>query len=723
MDKIIKVEDRFYILATSSLNDDRTRVLKQDELFGVFDRFGDIHSYDLGKQGLYLEGTRFLSRFLFKLNDDRPLLLSSTVRDDNALLSVNLTNPDVYQNGVVVTPRGTLHFLRSKFLWKGVCYECVHIANYGVVPIELAVSFEVETDFVDIFEVRGFKRGRRGRLLDPLVQKGRLVYGYEGLDNVLRQTCIEYFAPPSLKPTQFSRSSVRFEGSLEPKGEAKLFLSVSCEVNASDSERHSYEEAFAEASQARNAIPQCEVSSSNEWFNDWVNRSVADLSMMVTHTTHGPYPYAGVPWFSTAFGRDGIITALELLWINPALAKGVLTYLAATQAKDVIPEQDAEPGKILHETRRGELATLKEIPFGQYYGSVDATPLFVMLAGAYYERTGDGPFIEALWDHIERALNWMDTYGDRDGDGFVEYFRLSPKGLVQQGWKDSKDSVFHADGSLAEGPIALCEVQGYVYAAKRSAAELAAVLGHRQRAAELLHQAQTLQEQFERIFWLEDRSTYALALDGKKRPCQVRSSNAGHCLLTGIAGKDRARRVADTLLQKNSFSGWGIRTLDAEEIRYNPMSYHNGSIWPHDNALIAFGLDRYGFKEPVLRVLRGMFETSSWVDLHRLPELFCGFAQGRGEGPTLYPVACAPQSWAAGAVFLLLQAALGIEIRALHNQVRFTHPVLPEFLRELRISNLRIGKAVVDLSLQRHAQNVSIGILRREGEVEIIAVN
>jgi glycogen debranching enzyme len=729
VNQVIKVEDRYYILATSALTDDRTRVLKQGELFGVFDRFGDIVTYGLGEQGpsqgLYYEGTRFLSSLVLRLNGERPLLLSSTVRDDNSVLAVDLTNADVYENGVVTIQRGTLHLFRSKFLWNGICYECVRVWNYGLTPMKVSISLEAGADFVDIFEVRGFQRNRRGRLLDPIVKKGSLLFAYEGLDDVLRRTWVEYSVPPALKPTHFTRSVVRFDGILEPKAEANLFLTVSCEINGASAERHSYEEAFAEASGTwmTRRSQECDISSSNEWFNDWVNRSIADLNMMVTDTSQGPYPYAGVPWFSTPVGRDGIITALELLWIQPALAKGVLSYLASMQAKDVIPEQDAEPGKILHETRRGELAALGEIPFGRYYGSVDATPLFVMLAGAYYERTGDRTFCESLWSHVERALSWIDTYGDRDADGFVEYFRLSPKGLVQQGWKDSQDSVFHADGTLAEGPIALCEVQGYVYAAKRAAAELAAVLGHRVRAAELLHQAQMLQENFERVFWLEELSTYALALDGKKRPCQVRSSNAGHCLFTGIAGKDHARRVVDTLLHHRSFSGWGIRTLDMGEVRYNPMAYHNGSVWPHDNALIVYGLARYGFKDAVLRVLTGMFESSFFVDLHRLPELFCGFQQRRGEGPTLYPVACAPQSWAAGAVFLLLQAALGIEVKALQNQVVFNYPMLPEFLKELRITNLQVGKASVDLVLQRHAQNVGISILRREGDLEIVTTN
>jgi glycogen debranching enzyme len=365
------------------------------------------------------------------------------------------------------------------------------------------------------------------------------------------------------------------------------------------------------------------------------------------------------------------------------------------------------------------MAALGEVPFGRYYGSVDATPLFVWLAGAYYRRTADRGFVGGIWPNVKRALHWIDTFGDRDCEGFVEYLRNSPKGLVQQGWKDSNDSVFHADGTLAEGPIALCEVQGYVYAARLAAADLAETFGEQARADDLRRRSAALKERFGQAFWCDNLGTYAMALDGAKRACRVRTSNPGHCLLTGIAEPEQGWRCGSTLLSEALFSGWGIRTVASGEARYNPMSYHNGSVWPHDNALAAAGLARYGLREEALRVFTALFDVSNSVDLNRLPELFCGFIRRPGEGPTRYPVACAPQAWSAAAVFFLLQTSLGLTILAEAPEVRCSAPLLPEFLREVQIRNLRVGSSSVDLGLCSEGKDIHLDVLRRDGDIRV----
>jgi glycogen debranching enzyme len=412
-----------------------------------------------------------------------------------------------------------------------------------------------------------------------------------------------------------------------------------------------------------------------------------------------------------------------MLWVNPRIARGVLEYLAATQADQVDEAQDAEPGKILHETRSSEMARLGEVPFGRYYGSIDATPLFVILAGAYFQRTGDHGFLTKLWPHVSRALAWIDRYGDRDGDGFVEYARHSPVGLIHQGWKDSKDAVFHADGSLAEPPIALCEVQAYVYEARLSAARMADALADLRHAEQLRSQAERLRAAFEERFWCDDESIYALALDGHKQPCRVRTSNAGHCLFGGIAAPHRARRVAETLVGPDMFSGWGIRTVAAGESRYNPMSYHNGSIWPHDVGIAAAGFSRYGYDDLIGTPFEALFDASMHVDGHRLPELFCGFHRRSGEGPTLYPVACSPQAWSSGVVFHLLQSCLRMSVDTQKQELSIDRPILPAFLTSLRFLNLELPFGEIDLQFEHDALDVPVTVLRQRGEFEVRVIN
>ena len=711
--------DTFYIRTPSSLADDRNLVLKEGDTFVVVDRYGDIRPVGMGEEGLYHRGTRFLAELSLRVGDRRALLLSSAVKSDNAQIAVDLTNPDMDVNGGLLA-RGTLHVSRTIVLWDGVLHERLLVRNYGSVPIAMPLTLVFGADYADIFEVRGSVRPARGEPLQPVVDESGVVLSYRGLDGVTRRTRMQVRPGPS----RVTPRLVRIDLVLMPHGEETYDILFACEQGENRPRRVTFGEALKASSEtlASRRKDVCSIETSNAQFNAWVRRSIADLSMMVTRTEFGPYPYAGVPWFSVPFGRDGIITALECLWAAPALARGVLSYLAATQATTTDSISDSQPGKILHEAREGEMAATGEIPFARYYGSHDATPLFVMLAAAYYERSGDRTTIERIWPNIEAALEWIDRSGDLDGDGFVEYLRQSPTGLVHQGWKDSHDSVFHRDSRPAEGPIALCEIQGYVYAAWKGASMLARMLDRAALADELDARAGRLKEQFDRVFWCDAIGTYALALDGEKQRCEIVASNAGHALFSGIATEQRARDVARALMSKASFSGWGVRTVATSEGRYNPMSYHNGSIWPHDNAIIAAGLARYDFRAEAQLIMQGMFEASLAMDLHRLPELFCGFPRRNGEVPTEYPVACSPQSWAAGAVFLLLQALLGLEIDAAAGVVRFTRSRLPPFLDEVRLSNLRVGQACLDLVLERHPNDVTINVIRRDGDVEVIAI-
>jgi len=715
---LVYVDDEYYIHATSSRVDDRKRVLKQGDAFAVFDRLGDIHPFGHGGHGLYCDDTRFLSRLELLLGGRRPLLLNSGVTHDTAIFAVDLSNVDLYDGDRLVTPSGEIHVFRGTLLWERQCFQQIRVTNFGQDEVRLPIAIEFAADYADIFEVRGLERARRGRGLPADVGEQEVVLAYEGLDGVMRRTRLY----SSLEPSTIAADRMGFDVTLSPGAEMTIFLTISCEVGPAKVERRTtFEEAERQNRKSLESLARddCRIETGNDQFNDWIWRSLADLRMLITRTEDGIYPYAGVPWYSTIFGRDGLITGLQTLWVNPNIARGVLDVLAAKQADSLDPERDAEPGKIVHEVRRGEMAARQEVPFGLYYGTIDATPLFVMLAARYFEQTGDIEHLRTLWPHIERALAWIDEYGDQDGDGFVEYCRKTSRGLANQGWKDSFDSVSHADGTLAQGAIALCEVQGYVYDAKQRAAKLARALGKAALAGKLLAEAETLRERFNESFWCDDLNAYAIALDGEKRPCKIRSSNAGHALFTGIATPACARHTAAMLMTKDCFTGWGVRTLSRREVRFNPMSYHNGSVWPHDTAIIGAGFARYGFRRQAVRLLHALFDATLALDERRLPELFCGFRRRRGQGPTRYPVACLPQAWASGAVFMLLQACLGISFHRDKPQIRFSQPMLPKFLPWIRLENLRVGDGRVDLMLRRHIRDVSINVLKSEGNVGV----
>ncbi len=710
---------QFQIAAGPALQERRTLTLKHGDTFAVFDHRGDMSADTGSSEGLYFRDTRILSHFKLLLEEARPLLLSSMTQDDNAMFTADLSNPDLLLNGQVALRREQIHLHRLKFVWEGACYERLLIRNFSDRVWRIRVALQFGSDFADLFEVRGERRRARGGLSATRDSDCRAALRYMGLDRIERVTTLDFDPAPQTLTTE----RAGFETTLNARQVRRIFVRVG--IADADAGRWSGRVFYRRMRAARHGLREssaraASIDSSNSLFNEIARRAVSDLYMLITDTTQGPYPYAGTPWFSTPFGRDGIITALMTLWADPRIAKGVLRFLASTQATSVEPERDAEPGKILHEMRHGEMANLREVPFGRYYGSVDATPLFVLLLGEYFARTADFDTVQALWPNVQAALTWIDTYGDRDGDGFVEYHRQTKEGLSNQGWKDSQDAVFHRNGRYAEGPIALCEVQAYVYGAKRHASLLAAALGAEAEAGRLQAQADALRENFESKFWCEELSVYALALDGAKQPCRVVSSNSGQVLLTGIAGAERAARVAQTLLSPACFSGWGIRTLGLSEPHYNPMSYHNGSVWPHDNGLIALGLARYGHVRPAANIFSAMFDAASYMDLRRLPELFCGFRRRLHNAPTQYPVACSPQAWASATMFALLQATLGLKLSESSGEISFYRPVLPDFLDRLHLRNLRLSKASVDVLLQRHGPDVTVTQTRRDGDVSVV---
>jgi glycogen debranching enzyme len=714
----VVLESPFYIPMTGPAARPR-RSLKHDDTFIVLDSHGDIGASAGGPDGLFNADTRYLARLELVLDEVQPLLLGSNLRDDNSALTVDLTNPDVYRGGRIVLQKDMLHIVRTIFLWRGTAYQRIGIQNHGEDTAIFDVTLLFDNDFADLFEVRGERRPRRGTSSSKPDGPSGVLLDYRGLDGKSRTTTLQ-FDP---RPTRLTVNAATWHFELAPQQATALFVAVSCNKSTPHQSAPFFRGLLAHRREMRQSTAGAtSIETSNNIFNEVLCQAMADLNMLMTETPQGRYPYAGIPWYSTTFGRDGLITALQMLWIDPRIARGVLKRLAAFQATAVDPLADAEPGKILHEMRGGEMAALREVPFAQYYGSVDATPLFVLLAGLYVERTGDDETLAELWPSIEAALRWIDGAGDPDRDGFVEYQRASEQGLANQGWKDSYDAIFHADGRLAEGYIALAEVQGYVFAGKRLAARCALRLGKIEMAQRLEAEAQRLAERFEEAFWCEELGTYALALDGAKQPCKVRTSNAGQLLFTGIAREDRARKVAADLMRPHFFTGWGIRTVARGEARYNPMSYHDGSIWPHDNALIALGLARYGLKHSVEHLFKGLFDAASYMDLRRLPELFCGFQREKRRGPTLYPVACAPQAWASATPFTLLEAALGLEFDAQRGEIRLRNPRLPAFLNEVVLRDLQLGPSSVDLRLRRHGEEVSLEVLRTRGQIQVSIV-
>lgn len=684
---------------TASQPASRLFALKHGDSFVVADAHGDIHGE---ADGFFHHDTRILSRFSLGIGGRDLSLLGGGIAQDNVIFASNLTNRPLPPIGGMSTPEGVIHIQRVRLLWEARLYERIRLHNYGRREVRLPLRLSFAADFRDMFEIRGLRRRARGQMLPPAIDADSVTLRYRGLDDLERISALRFSPIPTRLTADFAETDLV----LQPATHTDLFVEVGIEpAPAPSRQRHRAASARARYTMRTLRRHGATIHSADQLFNDWLVKSRADLALLTTQLDTGPYPYAGIPWFSTTFGRDAIITALQVLWLDPTLAQGVLRFLAAHQATETSPFRDSAPGKIMHETRKGEMARLDEIPFARYYGGVDTTPLFVLLAGAYALRTGDLGLIDELWPALVAAIGWIDAASD--ADGFVVYARGAETGLSNQGWKDSHDSVFHADGSDAPGPIALVEVQGYAYAAFRAMADLAVRRDQLDDAARWSARAGQLREAVERRYWLDDLGIYALALDGIGRPCRVKTSNAGHLLFSGLPAPERARRVAAQLLDGSFNSGWGIRTVATTEPRYNPMSYHNGSVWPHDTALCAAGMAWYGERDGVARLLGEAYAAAVSFEMS-LPELFCGFERHRGEPPITYPVACMPQAWASGSVAMLLQACLGLSIDGWRREIHVERPRLPAGMERLTIRRLTLGEASVDLTFYRLGERVAV---------------
>lgn len=689
--------------------------LKDANMFLVADALGDIQ--DIG-DGLYVNDTRMLSRFELEIAGRRPSLLGAAINRDNTLFTAHFTNRPLPALGESAIPQGVIHIERSRLLWEGRVYERLNFTNYSSYPARVPLRLNFAADFSDIFEVQGEKRKARGDAMPAMVRERSVQLSYRGLDRLMRITALDF----SLDPSALSEHAAEFVIELKQDGSAEMFVEIGAQQQAQPSRERFKSAMHRLASDMRHRLSEgATITTSGRLFNEWLDKSRADLALLTTPLPTGPYPYAGIPWFATQFGRDAIITALQMLWLHPQLAAGVLQFLASTQAQEDSAFRDSQPGKIMHETRRGEMAALREVPFGQYYGGVDTTPLFVMLAGAYERRTGDRSFIDGIWPSLQAAMRWIEQRIEMSPTGFLDYARGEKTGLVNQSWKDSQDSMFHRDGSFPNGPVAVSEVQGYAYAAFKAMAELLTARSNHQQAERYQRRAEQFRLAIEERFWVAEMNFYAIALDGDGEPCKVYGSDAGHLLFCGVPSAERAHQVSSQLLSKRFASGWGIRTLAEGQARYNPMSYHNGSVWPHDTALCAAGLSRYGGRDSVVHILTGIFEAAIHFNM-RLPELYCGFPRVAGQSPVPYPVACLPQAWASGAVFMLLQAGLGIDIRTHVKEVHIEQPTLPIGIDHLAVQDLPIGDAIIDLNFHRIGEQVVVVPTRHlEGGVKVLA--
>lgn len=701
------------------------RTIKHNDIFLVTDANGNVLSGNNSGYGLYFGDMRFLSRLEFRINDTHPIVLSSSTETGHSsiVIGTNSKLRDSIDPDKII-PQETIQIKRESIIY-GSYFETVTLANYNFFETGIRLEFFFEADFLDIFEVRNITSNFAEEKEILLTDTDKLVFSYHDITGAVMDTEISFVNTHLPLPVTIKEGKVVYELKIAPASKVEIKYQINLRSTA-DLPKKFLASDFSEALDLALVDDKkwnrgtSNFKADNEDFNEMIQRGHKDINMLITRATYGEYIAAGIPWYTTLFGRDSIIAARQALMLNPDLAKNVLETLARFQGKEVNTWREEEPGKILHEIRFGELARSNKIPHSAYYGTVDATPLWLILLHDYFKWTDDRETLENLWENALGCLNWMENYALYNG--FAAYSQKSKKGLENQSWKDSWDSHMHEDGRIPEAPIASVEVQGYFYSAMVKMAKLASYMDDSALSKRLIHQAKDFKERFHKAFWMEDKKYYALAIDKYGDQLKVITSNAGHLLETGILDQRYADFVAEKLFHKDMFSGWGIRTLSADSLSYNPMSYHNGSIWPHDNSIIAFGLAKIGRLDLVIKILTALFEAARLMHYKRLPELFCGFSRQYRilDPPVSYPVACIPQAWAAASVFFLIQAMLNIEPDAQSNKLRILNPAIPDWLDSLKIQNVRIGNSVVDLEFNKSNSGLVIAVPEKHGRLDVI---
>ena len=683
---------------------------------------GDIAPSGAPDVGFFHDDTRFLSHLELHINGRSSIVLSSNT--ENTFVSqIELTTEQMKVRDSFEIAENTIHIRRQQLLDGAVFFDRFSIVNFNRQELNLSLGLSFDADFVDVFQVRGTARAAHGQYYRPVRQNDFLSFFYRGLDGVLRQTRIEMKPHPShveeknavweIKLPALKHSEI--EVIVTPIVGERETRTISCGFSGCLRERrHRF-------SKWENSSTQ--FSTNNSLFDAAIQTAISDFHALQISDQGHSILGAGVPWFATVFGRDSIIAAYQALSVNPQLAIDTLQVLARYQGTEHNDWRDEEPGKILHELRQGEMTGCGELPFGPYYGSLDATPLFLILLSETYNWTADTSLVRKLLPAAYAALDWIDRFGDLDNDGFLEYSRRSPKGLLNQAWKDSWDSYMRPDNTISPPPIAPVEVQGYVYDAKYRMASLLRNLGDSSRAEKLRKEGAELARHLDKTYWMPDRNYFAMALDGEKKQLKCIASNPGHLLFSRAVTRDRSRAILKRLMREDMFSGWGWRTLAESEPTFNPLSYHRGSVWPHDNSLIAHGMALNEYRQPALQVLTALFQAALNFRNYRLPELFCGVQRREHDEPVHYPVSCSPQAWASGSWFLMLTSVLGIRPSAPRKELTIINPELPEWLDYLHIRNFRVGNSRVGLDFTRHRNRTFCNVVEVEGERLLVNVS